>query len=437
MMNGMADIQAFRAIRYPQKDQSNLVAPPYDILNAPEKAALLKKSDRNIVAIDLPHTPPKEAGPDSAYAAAASTLAAWLKDGTLKQDDKPAIYVYHQRFRVEERDYVRKMFFARLRLEEFGKGHVFPHEQTFGGPKEDRLKLTRATRCNLSPIFGLYTDPANAVAAILDAAAIRDPDVRATLDGVESRLWVVSDAIVIEKTLMLMKDEAIFIADGHHRYGTALNYREEIAAARTLAPDDPVNFVLCVFASMEDPGAIIQPTDRVLLDVPDLAQKLEAALADKFNFTHLHANKPVEGAMSAAVTQAMLPRTGPQAIGLFDGPTGRNSIFTPKDPDFLKQMEPNRAPAWRKLSYTILHRYILDEVITPKLLGGRLPTIHYIRKLEDTVAEAKQHRGLAFLMQPCTMTELREVCTAGELMPQKTTYFYPKLATGLVLNPLH
>lgn len=436
-MPHMADIHAFRAIRYPQKDQSNLVAPPYDILDAPDKAALLKKSDRNIVAIDLPHTPPKEAGPDSAYAAAATTLTNWLKDGTLKQDDKPAIYVYHQHFRVEHRDFIRKMFFARLRLEEFGQGHVFPHEQTFGGPKEDRLKLTRATRCNVSPIFGLYTDPANTIAAILDAAATRDPDVRASLDNVESRLWIVSDQAAIEKVRTMMKDKSIFIADGHHRYGTALNYRKEVAAAKSLAPDDPVNFVLCVFASMEDPGAIIQPTDRVLLDVPDLAAKLEAALADTFNFTHLHSSKPGEGALFAAnATQALLPRTSPQAIGLFDGPTGRSSILTPKDPDFLKQLEPSRAPAWRKLSYTILHRYILDEVIIPKLLNGKPPTIHYIRKLEDTVAEAKQHRGLAFLMQPCTMTELREVCTAGELMPQKTTYFYPKLATGLVLNPL-
>ncbi len=425
----MADISAFRAIRYPQNDQSALVAPPYDILDAPEKAALLKQSHHNIVAIDLPHTPPKEAGPDTEYAAAAATLEAWLRDGTLVQDARPAIYVYHQHFRVESRDYVRKMFFARLRLEEFGSGHVFPHEQTFGGPKEDRLKLTRATRCNLSPIFGLYTDATNGIARVLDAAASRDPDVVARLDSVESRLWVLSDTATIEKVRGLMKNNAIFIADGHHRYGTALNYYKEIAATQSIAPDDPVNFVLCAFGSMEDPGAIIQPTDRVLLDVPELFGRLQSALADSFEWT------PFAG--DAAELLKGLPKSGPQAIGVLDGVSGKLAVIRPRDADFLKRLEPNRAAAWRKLSYAILHRSILDEFIVPKLLNGRAPTIHYIRKLADTISESKQHRGVAFLMQPCTMTELRDVCTAGELMPQKTTYFYPKLATGLVINPLY
>lgn len=426
----MADIRPFCAIRYPVADQSTRVAPPYDILDQPEKTALLGRDRHNIVAIDLPHTPPKQAGPDHEYETAAATLNAWLADGTLRRDERPAIYVYHQHFRVDGRPYVRKMFFAALRLEEFGTGKVFPHEQTFGGPKEDRLKLMRTTRCNLSPIFGLYADPENAVTGALESAVSRKPDVTANADGVDNRLWCVTDSGTLQRVTSLLAPKPIFIADGHHRYGTALNYRNELVATRGALPaDDPANFVLTVMVAMEDPGAIIQPTDRVLLDVPELFAKLPDALRERFEWT------AVTDAPAALV--AKLPTFGPQAIGVFDGPSGKAAIIRPKDADLLKAHEPNRAPAWRRLSYAILHRYVMDEVVVPKLIAGKAPTIHYIRKLEDTIAEGRQHRGVAFLMQPCTMTELRDVCSAGELMPQKTTYFYPKLATGLVIKPLY
>jgi len=427
----MATIAAFRGIRYTQRDQTGLIAPPYDILDAPEKAALLAVNEQNIVAVDLPHTPPKEAGPDSAYDAAAETLRRWMSVGTLQVDERPAIYVYHQHYRVDGREFVRRMFFARLKLEEFGRGQVFPHEQTFGGPKEDRLKLTRATGCNLSPIFGLYTDPQNAVASLFESLVSQQPHAIATLDGVENRLWVLTEPTTIERVRREMESKAVFIADGHHRYSTALNYRDEIAAGRgRLEPEDPANFVLCVFAAMEDPGVIIQATDRVLLDVPDLFDRLPGALADRFEWT------PHAGDLPAALVAALGQR-GPQAFGVFDGVSGRMGSLVPREPDLLAAFEPKRAAAWRRLSYAILHRYVLDEVVTPRLLGGRAPTIHYVRKLDDTVAEARQTKGVAFLMQPCTMAELRDVCTAGELMPQKTTYFYPKLATGLVINPLY
>lgn len=426
----MAEIRPFRAIRYAARETSALIAPPYDVLDAPDKAALLAKSDRNIVAIDLPHTPPKEAGPESAYAAAATTLAAWQRDGTLVQEAAPAIYVYHQRFTVGGRSYLRRKFFARLRLEEFGAGQVFPHEQTFGGPKEDRLRLTRATRCNLSPIFGLYTDPRDEVAGALQRSIARDPDVRATADGVENLLWIITNAEAIREATRLMNDKAIFIADGHHRYGTALNYRRELTQQRGgLAPDDPANHVLCVFAAMEDPGAIILPTHRVLADLPDLGARLALALTADFELL------PAETG-DAENFAAGLGRFGPQAIGLYDGAAGRFAVLRPRETDLLNRYEPRRQPAWRKLSYAILHRAVIDEVVTPKFNAGKPPTIHYVKPLADAVAEARQTRGVAFLMQPCTMDELRAVCTAGELMPQKTTFFYPKLATGMVINPL-
>jgi uncharacterized protein (DUF1015 family) len=444
----MADIQALRAIRYARAEQSSVVAPPYDILDADDKAALLAKDAHNIVAVDLPHAPAKEAGPDAVYAEAAERLRRWLAEGVLARDEQPGLYVYHQHFRIEGRAFVRKMFFARLRLEEFGRGQVFPHEQTFGGPKEDRLKLTRATRCNVSPIFSLYSDPENRVAAAFETAVRSGPAATATQDGVENKLWCVSEEGKIAAVREMMSPRPVFIADGHHRYGTALNYRQSLTealggmAAATgshadsstrsgpLSDDDPANFVLTVFCAMEDPGAVILPTHRVLTEPAISAEQLRAALADRFEWTPA-------GERDAAACAARLAQHGPQAVGVYDGAADAFAVVRPKEPDLLREFEPGRAPAWRRLSYAILHGYIIDECITPRLNGGQPPAIQYVKPLPDALRAARETGSVAFLMQPCTMAELRDVCTAGELMPQKTTYFYPKLATGFVINPLY
>lgn len=183
----MIDLRPFRAIhynpaRYP--DLSDFVAPPYDVLDQPDKDALLAKSARNIVAVDLPFIPPKSAGPPDVYAKAAALLKSWLEDGTLVRDPQPALYVYHQSFTHAGRSYTRRMFFAVLRLVPFSQGDILPHEETFGGPKEDRLALMKATACNLSPIFGLYADPENQVDAHFIRHVARKPDLVATLDNV-------------------------------------------------------------------------------------------------------------------------------------------------------------------------------------------------------------------------------------------------------------
>lgn len=429
----MAEIQPFRAIRYTQADVSDLIAPPYDILSDADKQALLRKDDHNIVAIDLPHLPPKSAGPDSAYAKAAGDLTSWLDIRTLARDDAAAIYAYHQTYRLGGKALTRKKFFARLRLEPFGTGHVFPHEQTFGGPKEDRLKLTVATRCNMSPIFGLYPDPKNEIAAMIDAAVEPKPDQSGLLDGVENKLWAVTDRKVIQAIQEKMAEKAIFIADGHHRYGTALNYRQrQIEEEGKPAPDDPINFVLAVLCGMEDPGATIQPYFRSLANLPAATSSaLQAALADTFTW------KKVDTPASAEKLAKLLAATGPQAVALYFAKEKACLTLTPKAPDLLAKYEPNRKPAWRTLPYSILHRFIIDEVISPKLNGGKPVNIHYHKSMEEAVEDSRVSGGIAVLMPATTMAQLRDICTAGELMPQKSTYFYPKLATGMVINPLY
>lgn len=428
----MSIIRPFSAVRYATRaghtDLSARLAPPYDILDLDGKQALLGRDPCNFVEIDLPHVPPKAAGPAEAYEGAARTLARWMADGTMVRDERPAIYVYHQLYRQGGADYVRRMFFARLRLEPFGQGSVFPHERTFGGPKEDRLALTKATKANLSPIFGLYQDVRNEVSGRLEGALPGEPLATGRLDEVENRLWAVTDAAVIEAVAELMRSKPIYIADGHHRYGTGLLYRDWLAGQRGPLPEEhAANYVLCVFCAMEDPGLLILPTHRVLAGVG-----LPAGLLKGDAQLEVHALKTT----NADEAIRALAEYGPQAVGWYDSTAGSIAAVRPRSRDILDTLEPEHSPAWRRLGLALLHAYVLERVVRPKVCNGQEPAIQYIKSAPEAVRAAQSTKGTAFLLQPTTMEEMRAVCGAGDLMPQKSTYFYPKLASGLVINPL-
>ncbi|MEW6249517.1 MAG: DUF1015 domain-containing protein [Planctomycetota bacterium] len=428
----MSTIRPLAGIRYATErspDVSALIAPPYDIIDDAGKAELLRHSPQNFVRIDLPHMPPKAAGPAAEYEAAARTLEEWLRDGTMVRDGTPAIYVYHQAYEHDGTRYVRKMFFAALRLEPFGEGSIFPHERTFGGPKEDRLMLTKATRTNMSPIFGLYEDAANVVARRLEQGLPDRPLAQGVLEGVENRMWAVTDEATLAEAARLMAPKPTYIADGHHRCGTAMLYRDWLVQQQgPLPPEHPANFVLCVFCAMEDPGLLILPTHRVVPGVDVTAEVLQAGAA--LDVQRLDAG-------NAAAALVALPRFGPQALAVYSATARSYLMLRPKSPDILDRLEPQRTAAWRRLGLAFLHAYVLDRLVTQKLCGGKPAEIKYIKADEAAVEAARATQGTAFLMQPTTMEELRGVCSAGDLMPQKSTYFYPKLASGLVVNPLY
>ncbi|MGQ9649182.1 MAG: DUF1015 domain-containing protein [Phycisphaerae bacterium] len=429
----MPEIAPFRALRYDTKrfstDVSKLIAPPYDVLDAEDKAELLGRSDKNIVAIDLPYVPPEKAGPDAVYAQAADLLNRWKSDGTLVQDDEPALYIYHQAYEHGGRSYIRKKFFARMRIEAFGKGTVFPHEQTFGGPKEDRFKLMRATRCQLSPVFGLYSDPENAISRLLNPGP-RAPDMTADMQGVENRLWVLRDDAAVDAVCRAFSGRAVYIADGHHRYSTALNYRDALLNEQGDLPSDhPARFVLVGLCAMEDPGCIILPTHRTIsgfgyLTVDDILDVLRAGLAIQ------EVEVPVVDA------ENLLRPDSPYNVVLYVPHGERVFVGVFLFRDALAQLAPDRSEAWRKLDLAYLHRYLIEELIAGRAMGGAEPTVHYFKVAQAAIEDARQTGGIAFLTKACTMDELRTVSHAGDLMPQKSTFFYPKLATGLVINPL-
>ncbi|HOW72928.1 MAG TPA: DUF1015 domain-containing protein [Phycisphaerae bacterium] len=427
----MPEIMPFRALRYsPSRcagQWDRLIAPPYDVLSADDKAALLRGHDRNIVAIDLPHVPPKEAGPDEVYAQAAGTLQQWRQDGTLALDDQPALYVYHQEYSFGGKGFLRRKFFARMRLEPFGTGTVFPHEQTFGGPKADRLKLMQATRCQLSAVFGLYGDPDHAVSKLLDPRG-RPADVTATMEGVVNRLWVLQDAKIARSVADHLARRPVFIADGHHRYGTALNYRDQLQGGQALPADHPAHFTLIGLCAMEDPGAVIMPTHRVLSGFGKVAPaRVIESLAQGLMM------KPAGGVNEP---EKLLPWNSADDLCVYVAAKGQayTARFTRRE--VLAALAPERSAAWRKLDLAYLHRYLIDELVTKAALGGTAPTIQYLKAADQAIDAARQCHGIALLCKPCTMAELKAVSEAGDLMPQKSTYFYPKLATGLVINPL-
>jgi uncharacterized protein (DUF1015 family) len=428
----MPEIAPFRALRYSPsrfgRDTSNLIAPPYDVLTAADKAEMLGRADRNIVAVDLPHVPPESAGPDAVYADAATRLRGWIDDGTLIADAEPAIYVYHQIYEHGGRQYTRRKFFARMRLEPFGTGTVFPHERTFGGPKEDRLKLMQATRCQLSAVFGLYSDPTNAISRLLNPGN-RPADVVATMAGVENRMWLVQDATTIDAVKQAMAGRAVYIADGHHRYGTALNYRDQLNAAKELPLDHPARFVLVGFCAMEDPGALILPTHRVLSNFGSASPaKVLAALGQGIKL------QPITADLDQP--ESILPSDSPYDVAVFVASENRVEAGKFTDRAVLDQLAPEQSPPWRQLDLGYIHRYLIDELVTKQALGGTAPKISYVKLAADTIRIARETNGIALLTKPCTMEQLRAVSHANDLMPQKSTFFYPKLATGLVINPL-
>src|SRR5260370_20782600 len=294
----MAEIRAFRAYRYDLGRVgalSDVVAPPYDVIDPPLQQALYDRSPYNVIRLILNKEEPADNEAENRYSRAARFLRDWQADDVLVHDSARALYVYHQDFEVEGRRYTRKGFLARVRLEPFGKGRIFPHEETMPGPKADRLRLLHATAMNLSPIFGLYPDEAGAIQSHLDEAVRRALPLEASDHlGVVSRLWPVTDQHVGSIVTGLLGPRPVFIADGHHRYETGLRYLEERRQAGEVRDDEAAaNFILMMLVSISDPGLVILPTHRLISGLPAVtADNLADILAPYFQLQRASPGKP-------------------------------------------------------------------------------------------------------------------------------------------------
>ncbi len=414
----MAEIQPLRALRYDLERTGGLqpvVAPPYDVIDAAQRAELEARSPYNVVRIDLPE------GGEDRYERAAEQLQSWRQEGVIVQDDTPALWTLAQDYTGPDgRHRTRRGFFARVRIEDYGPGKVRPHERTHPGPKEDRLRLTRATRANLSPIFSLYSDPAGTAE---QALASSQPIAQTTdVDGTVNHLGRVEDEAAIATVTEALAGTELLIADGHHRYETARVYAEEIGG------DGPHRYVLMCLVSLQDPGLTVFPTHRL---VRGLTSEQHEALA-----TTLRRDFEIEPLADRA---QLAPAAGDTVrIGYIDSHFKRPYMLTLKDQAIADAALADHADPYRRLDTAVLEALILkgtlgmsdEDIDELNGLGYARDFDQALELIEDASYDA------AFFMAPTPIERVHEVAAAGESMPPKSTYFVPKVGTGLLFNPL-
>jgi uncharacterized protein (DUF1015 family) len=426
----MAEIAPFAGLRYGADrapDLATVLAPPYDVISDGERRALEARSPHNVVRLELPR-----GDDDARYVGAANILRAWMTEGILRPDREPAFYVYDQQFSWGGRALTRRGFFAAVRLEPFERRVVLPHEKTLSGPKEDRRRLLRATRTQLSPIFGLYRDPEGAAAGVIDAVAGSAPAAdAATPDGVRHRLWVVNDAQTIGRLAALLAPKQILIADGHHRYETMLGMRTELRSSLGSGPA-PSDFTMMFLARAEDPGLLVLPTHRLVRGLQgfDFAELCAAA---KAAFDISGGNE-----RTAEAIEARLARDGAGGRVVFAVRVpgeGTTTWFALKPIVDLSALGP---PSLRKLDVTVLHGVILSSLlgIDAAALANQ-SYLTYTHDTQDAITRlAAGEAQVGFLMNPTKTEQVLAACEAGFVLPQKSTYFQPKLATGTVMYRL-
>ncbi len=444
----MPAVFPFRAVQYHNGsgDVSGVIAPPYDVLDASQKQAMLDADPNNIVGIDLPHVPAKELGPKVAYEASAASYRSMLESGTLSQRQTPAMFAYRQTFEFEGKTFERCGMVATVETVPFGDregGGILAHEQTFGGPKEDRKALMEATQCQTSPIFGLHPDEdGEATKIVREVMASRDPDMTGMMsDGVQQEVWAIDDEATLNAYTAALAGEDIFVADGHHRYNTALNYLESLG---DVPADHPARRTMMVLVSMNDPGLAIGPTHRVLGGMKDYdIDAFQQASAGLLNI------EAIENTPSTFLAQmnVLAEREKTNIFGIYDYATGLCFAAWPAMSDPLEDKFPDQSQAWRSLDVAIIQHLIVDEICSPELNNGEPVKWAFPHSIDEVLALGRgEETGssiagggkpqLAIIVRPTPLEAVRDISRAGELMPQKSTFFYPKLATGLWLNPL-
>jgi uncharacterized protein (DUF1015 family) len=416
----MAEVLPLKAVHYDlgKVALSDVTAPPYDVIDAAKRADLLDRSPYNVVEIDLPEAPDE----GDKYEHAAGLMNKWLDDGILTGDSEPSLFAVEQDYAGPDgSSHTRRGILCRVRLADYGEGAIRPHERTQPGPKEDRLRLTRATRHNLSPIFSLHP---GTTWDLLGGALDEAPWGEATDDdGTVHRVWKIDDAGVHDAVREGLAGAELLIADGHHRYETAMTYAREIGG------EGEHNYVLMALVSLEDPGLTVFATHRLLTDLDSAKQEaLRDAVLELFDVTELGG------------TDELVPGVddGPAAFGYMDAHHKAPRKLTLKDPAVLDEALAGHSDAYRRLDAAALEALILrralgmgeDDIAAKRGLAYQSSLEGALGKLDSGEADA------AFFLRPTPVEQVRKVAAAGETMPPKSTYFFPKLLTGIVFNPL-
>ena len=443
----MPEIAPFAAVRY-NLDRvgslSDVIAPPYDVIDPVLQDQLYDRHPANVIRVILNRSEPGDSG-DEKYARAADFLRQWKDDGTLMTEEQPAVYVYHQRFEADGQTFNRRGFMARVKIQPFGEGNVYPHEETHPKAKVDRLKLTHATKQNNSQIFGLYPDPDNVIIELLDRAIAGVDAVEATDHlGVEHRMWPVTDASVVAEVTALMADKPMFVADGHHRYETASNYRQQVLDENDgqMPLGHPAQYVMTMLVGMSDPGMIVLPTHRLLRGTPQFSsEQLVAAAADCFDCT-VH-GVGIEHAAAVWSEIETANQQGHLALFATADQTWVTLKAKPAAAERMRTLAADRSDDWRGLGVSLLHRLVIDELLG--LSGHAKPTyVHEVNEVVSAIkgegsqaeSDGEDEYTLAALVMPATLSDVERISLHKERMPAKSTYFYPKLLSGLTFHSL-
>lgn len=416
----MADVQPLKTLRYDPDvagPLGDLIAPPYDVIDDDGRAELAAKNPNNVVVLDLPES----------YEAAAQNLAEWRQNGILIQEDEPAIWALRQDYTAPDGSTrSRTGFFARVRVEDYGAGRIRPHERTHPGPKEDRLRLTRATRTNLSPIFSLFPDAGGAATETLAQGMLGEPFAEASdREGTHSTLWRVADPEQIAALQTALADAELLIADGHHRYETARVYAEEVGG------EGDHRYVLMFLVALDDPGLLVFPTHRMLTGLKDDTEK-QLAIRDvaKRDFEI----EPLDD------TRELEPPAGADRVtfGYMDSFLKQPFRLTLKEQSIADEALAGMPEPYRRLDTAVLEALVLRGALAMSEDDiSHLRGLDYSKNLDDAIERVESGAADAgFFMRATPVEQVREVAEAGESMPPKSTYFFPKVPTGLVFNPL-
>lgn len=430
----MTAIIPFKGLRYNTErihNLANVVTPPYDIIDETAQARYYALHPANIIRLELGLTFPQDTAANNRYTRAQQYLEKWIEDKTLLHDINPSIYLYQQEFLLDGQKMLRHGFIAGVKVEPYEKGNILPHEETLSKPKADRLQLMHATKSNFSSIFALYADERKIIDSMLLAAAgSRPPDMEVTDEADEiHRLWVIDNKQVIDEISKLMAMKSIYIADGHHRYETALAYAGEMAEQGIPGYD----YIMTTLVNLYDEGLVVLPTHRAVGHIGNFSLNLFLEqLSSLFNVETMPENITLGDLM-----QKMAAAHNQHVFAMYNGISF--FLLTLQDEEKAFSLLPaQNSAAWKKLDVAILDNLILDQLLGIGEIERRnQENLNYSRSAEwiKESIDNKQYQ-LGFFINATRVQEIVDVAEAGDKMPQKSTYFYPKLLTGLVINDL-
>ena len=432
----MADIQPFRGLRYslgPGEDLGQLLCPPYDIISVEQQGELHQRSSHNAVRLELGMDLPADSADSNRYTRAAQLLEEWLSQGTLLAEKEAAFYLLQEEFSHKGRSMTRRSILARVRLEEFSMGTVLPHEETSQGPKKDRMELLTATSANLSPVMAIYRDPSGQVRTLIDRVAAGFPLASVDYDDNRIQLWAVADRTTVQAVTESLKDAPVYLADGHHRYETALQYRDIQRAAGHHGEDAGHNFAMMSLIEIQDPGLLVLPYHRAIGGLsPVELEQLMGLVKQTFEIQPLDVGfDHTQAAISHLEEQLQGVAVNQVAIGLLDAREGMTFLLT------LRESLGSSSSPLERCATQVLGRRVLDLALGTQQAAvekGLLRYTHDSGEIYNLVRDSGYQLG--FVLPPMSLELFEEVVLSGDRLPLKSTYFSPKLPTGLVINRL-